>query len=127
MNYENISVFFVRVCLEASVKLYHTSKPFEGAADSQFIAIDSFARLLVLIIKYHSIPGQSDSITRISVTDKILSVFVLVLVHTHEENQKHFNQKPFFRLFSAILNELKEYQCELKESYLQILASMRLF
>lgn len=113
---------FTRICLEASVKAFMLAKPIPGSPEQQFIAIDSYARLLVLMIKNHQNEGETEQMTQYKVTSKIMSVIVLVLINSHEQAQ--FNQKPFYRLFSSIFNELKEFQMDMPETC-SILAVIR--
>jgi CCR4-NOT transcription complex subunit 1 len=117
-------VNFTRICLEASIKAFLLTKPIPGSPEQQFVAIDSCARLLVLMIKNHQVQGETEQMTQYKLTSKIVSVIVLALVNSHEQGQ--FDQKPFYRLFSSIFNELKEFQMDMPETC-SILAVMRYF
>ncbi|KAJ3332113.1 hypothetical protein HDU76_001257 [Blyttiomyces sp. JEL0837] len=123
---EDISSLFFRTCTELSVDRYIKAKndPHLGPS-ACFEAVDSFARLIVLLIRYYSEPSGTNSINaRINLTTKVLSIIVLVLVHSHEQLREGFNQRPYFRLFSSLLNDLNVYEEHLQPLYFQILSSI---
>lgn len=89
-------------------------------------AIDAFSKLIVLLVKYHSdSEGVNHNVAKINYLSKILSIIVLVLAQAHEQRRQQFNQKPFFRLFSSLLNDLNTYEQQLQPIYFQILTSLR--
>ncbi|KAI9023310.1 CCR4-Not complex component, Not1-domain-containing protein [Hyaloraphidium curvatum] len=123
---EDVSSLFFRVCTELSVELYLKHKSVPGAPQYlAYQAVDAFARLIVLFVKYHADgPNVNSNIARINLTTKILSIIVLVLVHVHEQRRTQFNQKPFFRLFSSLLYDLNTFQDSLQPIYFQILSAL---
>lgn len=127
---EDVSSLFFRVCTELSMELYLKHKSVPGAPQYlAYQAVDAFARLIVLFVKYHADgpngPNVNSNIARINLTTKILSIIVLVLVHVHEQRRIQFNQKPFFRLFSSLLYDLNTFQESLQPIYNQILSALR--
>ncbi|KXS15104.1 Not1-domain-containing protein [Gonapodya prolifera JEL478] len=124
---EDVSSLFFRVCTEVSVDNYIKYRA--SAVLPQhlaFQAVDAFARLIVLFVKYHALDGSNLSVNvlKIQLTTKILSIVVLVLVHAHEQKRGSFDQRPFFRLFSSLLHDLDMYQEPLQPIYFQILSAM---
>ncbi|KAI0807086.1 Not1-domain-containing protein [Fomes fomentarius] len=103
---EDVSSFFFRVCAESSVNSYikHINAGEYGFA---FQALDAMSRLIVYIIKYHGdASGVNNDQAKVHYLTKILTIFVLVLANMHEDQGPVFQQKPFFRFFSSLLNDL---------------------
>jgi len=118
---------FFRVCTELSVESFIKQKSNPAAPPLlAYQAVDAFARLIVLLIRYYADPnGVNTNVGKLNLTTKVLSIIVLVLVHSHEQRKSLFNQKPFFRLFSSLLNDLNTYEPHLQPIYFQILSAMR--
>ncbi|EST08344.1 CCR4-Not complex, Not1 subunit, domain of unknown function DUF3819 [Kalmanozyma brasiliensis GHG001] len=123
---EDISSMFFRVCTEVSVDSYIKQKAVGGSAASGiFSPIDAFSRLIVLMIKYHADPtGANNEQAKVHYLTKILSIVVLVLAQSHEELGVHFQQKPFFRLFSSLLHDLHATESSLGPAYVQTLLAI---
>lgn len=105
---EEISSLFFRVCTEASVTHYIKQAAVGGStASGIFAPVDTFAQLVVYMVKYHADPaGVNDEAAKVHYLTKILSIVVLVLAQSHEELGTRFQQKPFFRFFSSLLHDL---------------------
>ncbi|KAJ3299964.1 hypothetical protein HK104_005661 [Borealophlyctis nickersoniae] len=123
---DSISPLFFRVCTEISVDSYINARATQGAMPVlPFQAVDAFARLIVLLVRYHTDPAGIDhNHARANLAVKILSIIVLVLVHSHEQRKVHFNQRPFFRLFSTLLNDLNTFEEHLQPIYIQIFSTI---
>ncbi|CAG8523976.1 14374_t:CDS:10, partial [Acaulospora morrowiae] len=122
---EEISSMFFRVCTEMSVDHYLKQKLAHATPTISYQAIDAFSKLIVLLVKYHSDPeGVNNNVAKINYLTKILSIIVLVLAQAHEQRRQQFNQKPFFRLFSSLLNDLNSYEQQLQPIYFQILIAL---
>ena len=117
---------FFRVCTEVSVDSYIKQKAVGGSpATGIFSPIDAFSRLIVLMIKYHADPtGANNEQAKVHYRTKILSIVVLVLAQSHEELGVHFQQKPFFRLFSSLLHDLHATESSLGHAYVQTLLAI---
>lgn len=123
---EAIAPLFFRDCIELSVESYVTSINEESSAANAYNVVDALARLIVLLIVHHKDSGgEDDNNARVILTTKVLSIIVLVLVHAHEQVKTAFNQKPYMRLFSTLLNDLHLFQEPLSDIYIQILSAMR--
>ncbi|KAI0646780.1 Not1-domain-containing protein [Trametes meyenii] len=121
---EDTSSFFFRVCAESSVNSYikHVNA---GEFGSAFQALDAMSRLIVYIIKYHGdASGVNNDQAKVHYLTKILSIFVLVLANMHEEQGPHFQQKPFFRFFSSLLNDLHSIESSLGTAYFHLLLAI---
>ncbi|KAJ3031110.1 UNVERIFIED_CONTAM: hypothetical protein HDU68_006489 [Siphonaria sp. JEL0065] len=120
---EDVSSLFFRVCTELSVDLYIQAKSAPNVSPLlPFQAVDAFARLIVLLVRYHAESADANgNAAKLDLTTKILYIIVLVLVHSHEQRRGQFNQRPFFRLFSSLLNDLNLFEDELQAVYYQIL------
>jgi len=125
LKVEDVSSFFFRVCAESSVNSYvkHVGN---GDYDYAFQALDAMSRLIVYIIKYHGdASGINNDQAKVHYLTKILSIFVLVLANLHEEQGPAFQQKPFFRFFSSLINDLHVIESQLGTAYFQLLIAIR--
>ncbi|KDQ60584.1 hypothetical protein JAAARDRAFT_31550 [Jaapia argillacea MUCL 33604] len=124
LKVEDVSSFFFRVCAESSVNHYLKSVS-SGDFDYAFQALDAVARLIVYIIKYHGdASGVNNDQAKVHYLTKILSIFVLVLANMHEEQGPAFEQKPFFRFFSSLINDLHTIEAQLGTAYFQLLVAI---
>ena len=124
LKVDDMSSFFFRVCTECSVNSYSkcvAAREFGYA----FHALDAMSRLIVYIIKYHGdASGQNNEQAKVHYLTKILSIVVLVLANMHEEQGLLFPQKPFFRFFSSLLNDLHAIENSLGSVYFQLLLAV---
>lgn len=124
LKIEDVSSFFFRVCAESSVNSY-TKCIAAGEFDYAFQALDAMSRLIVYIIKYHGdASGVDNDQAKVHYLTKILSIVVLVLANMHEEQGADFQQKPFFRFFSSLLNDLHSIESNLGTAYFQLLLAI---
>ena len=122
---EETSSFFFRVSAECSINSYSKSVA-AGEFGYAFQSLDAMSRLIVYIIKYHGDPTGVDTETaKVHYLTKILSILVLVLAKMHEEQGVNFQQKPFFRFFSSLLNDLHSLEESLGPVYFQLLVAVR--
>lgn len=125
LKVEEVSSFFFRVCAESSVNNYIKCISV-GDYENAFQALDAMARLIVYIIKYHGdASGVNNDQAKVHYLTKILSIFVLVLANLHEEQGTTFQQKPFFRFFSSLINDLHGIETHLGPVYFQLLIAIR--
>lgn len=122
---EDMSSLFFRVCAEASVSSYIKCVE-AGEFEHCFQALDATSRLIVYMIKYQgdSMGGNNDSAKVLYLT-KILSIFVLVLANYHEEQGVGFQQKPFFRFFSSLINDFHALEPHLGSVSFHLLIAIR--
>ncbi|KAJ3143084.1 hypothetical protein HK101_003252, partial [Irineochytrium annulatum] len=127
---EDVASLFFRICTELSVESYIKAKAANAATPggphtAPFHAVDAFARLIVLLVLHFSEPvGSNPQVAKLNRMTKILSIVVLVLVHSHEQRRERFNQRPFFRLFSTLLNDLNMHDEHLHPLSFQILSAI---
>lgn len=125
LKVEDVSSFFFRVCTEASVGSYLKCAT-NGDYTYAFQALDAMSRLIVYIIKYHGdASGVDNDQAKVHYLTKILSVVVLVLASMHEEHGLAFPQKPFFRFFSSLINDLHSIEKHLGTAYCKLLLAIR--
>lgn len=116
------------MCFEFSIQSSLALKNENLPGVNIFVAVDSFARLIVLLIKeIQDTTGDDHDQARLKFGSTVLSLVNLVLVNAHEKLQTRFDQRPFFRFYSSILNVLKEFQMELGNVYYPILSGIRYF
>jgi len=121
---EDVSSFFFRVCAESGVNSYLKCVA-AGDYEHAFQALDALSRLIVYIIKYHGdASGVNNDQAKVHYFTKILSIFVLVLANMHETQGVQFQQKPFFRFFSSLINDLHAVESHLRTAYFQLLLSI---
>ncbi|KAH9951492.1 Not1-domain-containing protein [Amylocystis lapponica] len=124
LKVEDVSSFFFRVCAESSVSSYLKCVQ-AGEYGFAFQALDAMSRLIVYIIKYHGdASGINNDQAKVHYLTKILSIFVLVLANMHEEQGPSFQQKPFFRFFCSLLNDLHTLEASLGSAYFQLLLAI---
>lgn len=124
LKVEDMSSFFFRVCAESSVNSYIKCVN-NGEFGFTFQALDAMSRLIVYIIKYHGdASGVNNDQAKVHYLTKILSIFVLVLANMHEEQGPAFQQKPFFRFFSSLLNDLHAIEASLGTAYFHLLLAI---
>ena len=125
LKVEDVSSFFFRVCAESSVNSYLKCISI-GDFDYAFQALDAISRLIVYIIKYHGdASGINNDQAKVHYLTKILSIFVLVLANSHEDQGPAFQQKPFLRFFSSLINDLHAIEVHLGSAYFQLLLAIR--
>ncbi|KAG8732244.1 hypothetical protein FRC11_014912 [Ceratobasidium sp. 423] len=107
---EDISSFFFRVCTETSVEQW-TKYTAAGDYGAAYQPIDALSRLIVLMIKYNG--DATDLAAKVHYLTKILSIVVLVLAQAHESSVEFPQQKPFFRFFSSLLNDVNGLEAHL--------------
>ncbi len=119
---EEMSSLFFRVCAESSVSSYIKYAP----NSASFQALDALSRLITYMIKYHGdATGVNNDQAKVHYLTKILSIFVLVLANMHEEQGANFQQKPFFRFFSSLINDFHSMEVQLGSAYFQLLLALR--
>ncbi|KAJ3574560.1 hypothetical protein NP233_g1693 [Leucocoprinus birnbaumii] len=124
LKVEETSSLFFRVCAEASVNSYVKCVASNDFAYA-FQALDAMSRLIVYIIKYHGdASGVNNDQAKVHYLTKILSIFVLVLANLHEEQGAAFQQKPFFRFFSSLVNDLHSIENHLGPVYFHLLVAI---
>ncbi|KAL0063300.1 CCR4-NOT core subunit cdc39 [Marasmius tenuissimus] len=117
---DEVSLLFFRVCAESSVDHYMKCMN-SGNYANAFIQLDAMSRLIVLMIKYHGDASGHNEQMKVHYLTKILSIFVLVLANLHEEQGPQFQQKPFFRFFSSLINDFHAIESSLGSAYFQLL------
>ena len=127
LKMDDVSSFFFRVCAESSVNSYIKSVTSGDFSSSYaYHALDAMSRLIVYIIKYHGdASGVNNDQAKVHYLTKILSIFVLVLANMHEEQGQAFQQKPFLRFFSSLVNDLHTIEASLGSAYFQLLLAIR--
>ncbi|WFD33892.1 CCR4-NOT core subunit cdc39 [Malassezia cuniculi] len=123
---EEISSLFFRVCTEVAVEHYHKQRAVGGTpATGLYAPIDTFAKMIVYMVKYHADPlGADDAQAKVHYLAKIMSIVVLVLAASHEEMGSRFQQRPFFRLFSSIMHDLHSARASLQGVYSRALLTV---
>lgn len=125
LKVEDMSSLFFRVCAESSVGNYLKCMA-DGEYEYAFQALDAMSRLIVYMIKYHGdASGVNNDQAKVHYLTKILSIFVLVLAHLHETQGVAFQQKPFFRFFSSLINDLHAIEAHLGTAYFHLLIAIR--
>lgn len=124
---EEPSSLFFRVCMELSIDAYIKAKAAGGTAvRGIFQPVDAFARLIALMVKYHTDPtGVDVGRAKTHYMTKLLSIVLLVMSRFHKELGEHFQQKPFFRFFSSLLVHLNSLEAHLGSSYQSVMMTIR--
>ncbi|KAK9469971.1 CCR4-NOT core subunit CDC39, partial [Dipodascopsis tothii] len=101
---------FLRLALEECMADFAKAQaqfaPQDGQAYSTpkaaYVAIDSLAKLVVLLVKVHEDSAEAG---KIKYLQGILGIVCLVFASEHEAEAEAFNGQPFFRFFSSVLCE----------------------
>ncbi|KAF2712195.1 Not1-domain-containing protein [Pleomassaria siparia CBS 279.74] len=105
------SIAFIRTCVDACVASYERelSLPYgTGNLDTATVKVDALGKLIVDLVIYQGEEDGAVKESKAKYLDSILLVVILVLCHHQDTRQDAFNQKVFFRLFSAILFQLND-------------------
>lgn len=125
LNTDDVATFFFRVCTEASVGHYVKSMATDQFEYS-FHALDAYARLVAMLVRFQGDKnGMGVDQAKVHYLAKILSIVILVLAHMHEEQGDNFQQKPFFRFFSGLVNDLHAMRSSLGSVYFRLLTTIR--
>ncbi|KAH9440897.1 hypothetical protein Pst134EB_029549 [Puccinia striiformis f. sp. tritici] len=123
---EEVSSLFFRVCMEVSIDAYIKAKASGStAARGIFQPVDAFARLISLMIKYHTDPTGIDiERAKTHYMSKLLSIVLMVMGQFHKELGEHFQQKPFFRFFSGLLVHINALEVHLGSCYQSVMMTL---
>lgn len=121
---EEVTFLFFRVCAETAIEGYSKSKTSDPVG--ALVPLDALSKLFVLLLKNYGDPnGAEADESKVRYLNKILSIVVLVLVQSHEQLGHDFDQRPFFRFFSSILNDLHHIEPSIPTAYLGCLRAFR--
>jgi CCR4-NOT transcription complex subunit 1 len=124
LGQDDVSMLFFRVCIETGVANYIKCA---GSNDltHAYQGIDALARMIIYMIKHHAVEGVDDEVAKVHYFTKVLGIIAVVLSHMHEERGLSFPQKPFFRLFSSLVNDLHSLENSgIASSYLGLLKAI---
>lgn len=124
---DDISDRFFRILIELAVAHCLNSEtvlPNSGLFDSSqqesnlsFAAIDMFAKLVLLLVKYYVDPSMS----KVNLLNKVMVVTVRVIQRDFHERRANFQPRPYFRLFVTWLQDLNAADPILDSSNFQVL------
>jgi CCR4-NOT transcription complex subunit 1 len=114
---------FLRLSIDSSVDRFEGILHNNGSITDAYVPIDSLAKLIVMLVKAREEEGEVKG-DKAAFLDLTLSLVVLVLNHHHVTRGEHFNQKVFFRLFSAMLCEFRASTGDLTEVERQRIATV---
>ncbi|EIN07655.1 CCR4-Not complex component [Punctularia strigosozonata HHB-11173 SS5] len=124
LSTDDVSLLFFRVCGEASISHYVRSVA-TGQFDYAFQAVDAFARLVTMLVRFQGDKtGMGFDQAKVYYLKKILSTVTLILAHLHEEQGMAFQQKPFFRFFSSLVNDFHAIKSSLGSVYFRFLTTI---
>lgn len=106
LNSQEEMALFLRLCIDTALESYEREEAgANGNMTEGFFAIDCLAKLIVLLVRNQ---GQTEGAVRGSkpaYMNSMLSLIILILNNHQIMRGERFNQRVFFRLFSAILCE----------------------
>lgn len=107
----------------------HVENDGKGGADGsgvlEYTVIDAYAKLLVLLVKYGSASseGQSQN-TRVALLSRVLTTLTTTLITEYEaDTDSNFDQRPYFRIFLNLLQDLNVPDPVLDSSNPKVLAA----
>jgi len=107
----------VEIAIENSIDVNNST-----VAIVHFDAVDAFAKLVVLLVKYLADPvNPSNTMTRVVLLNKVLAVIARVLLRDCDTRHAVNHQRPYFRLFSNLFVDLNAADPVLDSINLQVL------
>jgi CCR4-NOT transcription complex subunit 1 len=100
---DDIFTLFFRLPLEYIIDQYQSTK----TAQLPLRIADSYAKLVSFFVKYNIDPNPS---SKLPLLQRIAGIVALVLIGSAERGKANFNQKPFFRVFLGLLNEINSFE-----------------
>ncbi|AEO64271.1 da57761c-870a-4645-9b5e-622a85e77b2e [Thermothielavioides terrestris] len=115
-------LLFTRQALDRSVERFEQCLQSGGGLAEGYQAVDALVKMIIIFVKAHHDSEDQDRSAGVAFLDSILSLGVLVLNNHHVKRGEAFNQRVFFRFFSAILHEVADLASHLPENdYQQII------
>lgn len=107
LNSDDLSTRFFRLCADYAVSRCYApptpSEAGEGQAPAlvSFQAVDAFVKLVLVLLRHFGEP------TKVALLRKVLATTAAVLVREHDSGASRFNQKPYFRMLTALLRDVQ--------------------
>ncbi|BFZ13285.1 hypothetical protein BsWGS_16323 [Bradybaena similaris] len=116
---------FFRLCTEMCVDLCYRALGEPGQSTTMirakcFYTLDAFVRLIALLVK-HS--GDTNTVTKINLLNKVLGIMAGVLLQDHEVRYTEFQQLPYHRIFIMLFIELNAPEQILEAINFQVLTA----
>ncbi|XP_059164399.1 CCR4-NOT transcription complex subunit 1-like isoform X2 [Physella acuta] len=116
---------FFRLCTEMCVDLCYRALSEPGQSTTMirakcFHTLDAFVRLIALLVK-HS--GETNTVTKINLLNKVLGIMAGVLLQDHEVRYTEFQQLPYHRIFIMLFIELNAPEQILEAINFQVLTA----
>ncbi|CAM6014740.1 unnamed protein product [Sphagnum balticum] len=108
-------------CLNTETQLASSGPgdPRQQGLNLSFVAIDMFAKLVLLLVKYSVDPSMS----KVNLLNKVLNVTVRVIQRDSHERKTAFHPRPYFRLFVTWLMDFNSADSTLDSSNFQVLTA----
>ncbi|CAK9867154.1 unnamed protein product [Sphagnum jensenii] len=109
-------------CLNTELQLPSSGpggEPRQQGGNLSFAAIDMFAKLVILLVKYNVDPSMS----KVNLLNKVLNVTVRVIQRDAHERKTAFHPRPYFRLFVTWLMDFNSADSTLDSSNFQVLTA----
>ena len=115
---------FFAICTEIAVEgclANDSGDRSEGEINLSFQAVDAFAKLVVLLVKYYFSDGAPTA--KVSLFTTVLGVVSRVLYQDFFKKRAGFNQRPYYRMFTVWLHDLLQPDPALDSINWQILVA----
>lgn len=107
---------FIRIALDKSVSYFEHMVTAGHSISDAYIATDGLAKLIIAFFKVQPEEEAQDSQSaRVSFLNSVWALAVMVLNHHHVKRGEHFNQRVFYRFFSALLHEVSTLSEQLSD------------
>ncbi|RKP34362.1 CCR4-Not complex component, Not1-domain-containing protein [Dimargaris cristalligena] len=124
---------FFRVAFDEAMEQYGRhrtagAQTSNGGANPMYSTLDALARLVVLLVKYPAAKNGGE----VTSTDEpqvaqfrtTLNYFALLLTVDHQQRRELLNQKPYFRFFVSLLNDLRAQIHKSEAVYTELLTQV---
>ncbi|KAL8305261.1 hypothetical protein RB600_008238 [Gaeumannomyces tritici] len=110
-NTEDVTLF-VRVAIEKSAEMCESNLLAGGSFSDGYLGVDAFGTLVGVLLKGQSEDETNAQFPRAEFLDSVLAIGVLLMNQHYLMRGDQFNQRLFFRLFSVLLHEVNNLECD---------------
>eukprot|EP00164_Ancoracysta_twista_P003199 GFYU01004267.1.p1 GENE.GFYU01004267.1~~GFYU01004267.1.p1 ORF type:complete len:672 (+),score=268.94 GFYU01004267.1:49-2016(+) len=108
---------FFRILMELCVDNADTMLNQPQATPNPYQAAEAYAKLVIVLLKYWAEPNNK----MVSTLNKVLQTTARVLMKDYEVKKDRFNQRPYYRFFSTLLNHLQSVESQNEDNNYSLL------
>lgn len=101
--------FFIRVALDSCVTHFEQAISAGVSIDDAYVSVDALVRLIMEFVKWGVFQDEDGTVKPVALLDAIWALGTMILNSHAVKRAEMFNQRVFFRFFSAITYESKAF------------------